>query len=59
MPSQFVQGKTMLSPATVIACLDQMVSIGLVRELTGKRRNRVYAYSKYIEIMSSGTELPE
>lgn len=30
--------------------------LGLVRELTGKKRNRLFAYAKYLEILSEGTE---
>ena len=30
--------------------------LGIVRELTGRRRNRVVAYRQYLEILSEGTE---
>ena len=30
--------------------------LGIVRELTGKRRNRLYGYDRYLEILSEGTE---
>jgi hypothetical protein len=29
-----------------------------VKELTGKKRNRLFSYAGYIEIMNRGTELP-
>jgi hypothetical protein len=29
---------------------------GLARELTGKRRNRLYVYDQYLTILSEGTE---
>lgn len=32
--------------------------LGIVRELTVKRRNRLFSYAGYVEIMSRGTELP-
>jgi hypothetical protein len=32
--------------------------LGIARELTGKRRNRLFAYGTYIDILSEGTELP-
>lgn len=32
--------------------------IGIVRELTGRKRNRFYGYSKYVDIINQGTELP-
>jgi Fic family protein len=36
--------------------MDRLMEIGIVRELTGKRRNRVYAYDRYLAILSEGTE---
>lgn len=48
--------KTGLTAATVNTCLGHLEDLGIVRELTGQKRNRVYAYSGYIEIMSHGTE---
>lgn len=45
--------KTGLTPATIGKALDVMENtLGLVRELTGQKRNRVYAYSAYIEILN-------
>ena len=28
---------------------------GIVRELTGRRRNRMFAYDRYVSIISEGT----
>lgn len=45
--------KTGLTPATVGKALDAMENtLGLVRELTGQKRNRIYAYSAYIDILN-------
>lgn len=33
-----------------------LVEIGIVRELTGHRRNRVFAYDRYLAILGEGTE---
>lgn len=33
-----------------------LAGIGLVRELTGFRRNRVFAYDRYLVILGEGTE---
>lgn len=30
--------------------------LGIVRELTGRQRNRLYAYDRYVQILSEGTE---
>jgi len=32
--------------------------LGIARELTGRRRNRLFGYQRYIAILSEGTELP-
>jgi Fic family protein len=54
----WIQGKTQLSPATVNACLRQLEQLGIVKEVTGQKRNRLYSYVEYIRIMNEGTELP-
>jgi Fic family protein len=54
----WVQEKTQLSPATVNACLRELEQLGIVKEITGQKRNRLYSYAEYIRIMSEGTELP-
>lgn len=46
--------KTGLTPATVNKTLARME-----RELTAQKRNRLYSYADYVEIMNQGTELPE
>jgi Fic family protein len=32
-----------------------LIELGIVRELTGKKRNRVYAYDRYLTMLSEGT----
>ncbi len=54
----WIQEKTQLSPATVNACLRELESIGILKEVTGQKRNRLYSYVQYISIMNQGTELP-
>ena len=54
----WVKDKTKLSQATVNACLVELEKAGIVEEVTGRKRNRLYGYPKYIEIMNQGTELP-
>lgn len=51
--------KTGISPATVNKALDQLVRLGIVKELTSKKRNRLFSYAEYIEIMNAGIELPD
>jgi hypothetical protein len=31
---------------------------GIAKELTGKKRNRVFGYSRYLAILAEGTEAP-
>ena len=51
--------KTNLSPATVNKTLVHLENIGIVKELTAKKRNRLFSYAGYVEIMNQGTGLPE
>jgi len=45
-----------LSIPTITVALDHLVRIGIVKEVTGKRRARVFGYSRYLKILSEGTE---
>ncbi len=49
---------TGLTPATVNKALAHMERAGIVSEMTQRKRNRLYSYRGYIEIMNEGTELP-
>ena len=51
--------KTGITPATVNKALGHLVNLGIVKELTAQKRNRLFSYAAYIEIMNRGTELPE
>ena len=50
--------KTGLTPATVNKSLAHLERLGIVRELTQQRRNRIFSYSRYIDIINQGTDLP-
>lgn len=45
-----------LTYPTVSAALERMKQLGIVTELTGGKRNRLFAYAPYIAILSEGTE---
>jgi Fic family protein len=45
-----------LSVPTVNKALELMTSAGIVRETTGKRWGRLFAYSKYLALLDKGTE---
>ena len=50
--------KVELSQPTVQKSLDHLAGLGIVREITGKRRSRLYEYAKYLRILDEGTEPP-
>ena len=54
--SNWLVKKTGISPATVNKCLTNLEQLGIVQELTSKKRNRVFRYSQYMKIMEHGTE---
>jgi Fic family protein len=47
-----------ISPATVNKALGHLERLGVVKEITAQKRNRVFSYAGYLEIMNQGTELP-
>jgi hypothetical protein len=34
-----------------------LTQLGIVREVTGQRRNRIFAYNEYLNILNEGTEV--
>lgn len=45
-----------LSLPTVSNALAHLEKLGIVHETTGRERDRIFAYSRYLEIVSAGTE---
>lgn len=45
-----------LSVPTVTKAFDLMVAAGIVRETTGKRRGRLFAYPQYLLLLDQGTD---
>jgi Fic family protein len=43
---------TGLSLATVSRALDALEQLNIVKELTGQKRNRIYAYQAYVDILN-------
>lgn len=41
---------------TVAKAVEKLESLGLVREFTGKRKNRLFSYDPYVRVLSRGTE---
>ena len=47
-----------LTPATVNKSLAHLQRIGVVAELTGRQRGRVFSYARYVGILNEGMALP-
>jgi Fic family protein len=45
-----------LSVPTVTAALKHLADLGIVKEITGGRRNRIFSYTRYLAIVEAGTE---
>jgi len=50
--------ETRLTPPTAGTSMDWLVKLGIAKEITGKRRNRVFVYRRYLDILNEGTERP-
>jgi Fic family protein len=51
--------KSGITSATVNKALTHLGEQGIVVELTSKRRNRLFSYAGYVEILNEGIEVPE
>lgn len=47
---------TGLSFPAVSSAMDLLIDLAVAREMTGKKRDRVFVYDRYVEILSEGTE---
>lgn len=45
-----------ISQPTVTSALKRLEEIGVVKEITGKTRDRIYVYKEYLDILEEGTE---
>jgi len=48
--------RTRLSVPGATAALERLIALILMKELTGRQRNRVYSYVSYVSLFSEGTE---
>lgn len=53
---QFLAERAGVSFPTASKAVDALTGEGIVRELTGGRRNRVFAYDEYLKILNEGAE---
>ena len=52
------RGHTRLSFRTAASAMERLVTLGIARETTGKRRGRLFVYDRYLSILREGTEMP-
>ena len=45
-----------LSQPTVTAALHHLMQLGIAREITGRKRRRLFQYDAYVKLLSEGTE---
>ena len=45
-----------LTAPTVRSAVESLETLGVVREITGKHRDRIYLYDRYVRILDKGTE---
>lgn len=57
--SAWLVEQTALTPATVNKALRHLIDLGIAQETTAQKRNRVYSYVKYLNILNEGMELPK
>jgi Fic family protein len=50
--------QTSITPATVNKALGHLERLGIVQELTRQKRNRLFSYVKFVDLLNRGTELP-
>ena len=50
-----VVARSGLSFPAVSKAMDELLAMGIARELTGKKRNRVFAYDRYLATLAAGT----
>jgi len=49
-------GQLNLSAPTVRKAMEALAELDIVREITGKQRDRIYMYDRYVSILDEGTE---
>ena len=53
-----IRKRTTLAFATAASAMEWLVEQGIAREITGKRRDRLFVYDRYLSILAEGTETP-
>lgn len=53
-----IHKRTTLSFPTASSAMERLVNHGIAREITGKRRDRLFVYDHYLAVLNEGTETP-
>ncbi len=53
-----VTANVSLTQPAVDNAVRALVELGIVGEITGRRRNRIYRYTALMDLLNEGTELP-
>ena len=48
--------RTGASVPTVSRAVESLETLGIVKEITGRKRERVFAYARYLDVLNEGTE---
>ncbi|MBF0169329.1 MAG: Fic family protein [Alphaproteobacteria bacterium] len=51
-----LKNATGLTIPTISTALEELIKLGIVREITGRKRGRLFMYGSYFKILSDGTE---
>lgn len=51
-----VTRETGIVPSSASKALKAMTEMGLIKEITGRKRNRLFSYDRYVRVLSEGTE---
>ncbi len=53
-----LEEKTGITHETINKALEHLAHLGIARELTNTKRNRLFSYGRYLDILNQGMELP-
>jgi len=59
LTTAMIQKSLHLTPPTANLAVNNLKSLGLLREVTGRQAFRVYSYAPYLKILNEGTERPD
>lgn len=45
-----------MTAPTARAALNQMKDLGILKETSGKKRDKIYVYQRYLDILEDGTQ---